>query len=650
MNLTKIFLGLGMLLFCSIGYAQVSISDDPADDPDPTSILDLNSTSKGLLMPRMTEAQRCSITSPAQGLVIYQTDGTEGFYYNSGTALAPQWSRLVDNSGPQGYWTQSGSDIYYNTGNVGIGTSTPATALDVKGPAWLSDSLAISGNPGRLYINGGTNYEPTIRWAYEGSSKFRLRYRLSDGVIGEPYLMYNSELFPDIWGLTPYGRVRQDYNGSFQAYVLLSGAPRSALYIDNDNEMAEARCISVSLSGLNASASSIAIGSWNNGEGGAIYGENEKYDNFGYLGTDVYGVYGEHGTSLYWGTMGSQTAGVYGRLGDGVTPQTLAQGDYAVKGAGVETVTQKGSAYAFDYTIGGVLGYNTESTQYTFGVAGYIGNSFDKRCGGVFGSFYDGSEWGALAYRSNTNNSYAGYFTSSPATGGGDNAGTPSSGIGIGVWGDLIGAKVHGNVYGLYTEGTNYSLYANGDVYRTGADVHVQQDDAGNNQVMYTLVSTDMIVQTYGVGQLDKGKANIAFDDAFAQVVSGSEPIVVTVTPIGRSKGIFLEQVDAAGFNVEENERGKSSVQFSWIAIGKRKGYENSSLPQDVIAPDYNDKIHEGLTDDGDPTTNGEGLYYRDGRLIKGQTRTKTNPAAAASGERMKKHRSVSKESLEGSD
>jgi uncharacterized protein (TIGR02145 family) len=49
-------------------------------------ILDVNSTDKGLLIPRMTEALREGITSPAAGLLVYQTDEGEGFYYFDGSS------------------------------------------------------------------------------------------------------------------------------------------------------------------------------------------------------------------------------------------------------------------------------------------------------------------------------------------------------------------------------------------------------------------------------------------------------------------------------------------------------------------------------------------------------------------------------------
>ena len=54
--------------------------------PNTSASLDINSTSKGILIPRMTQAQRNAIVSPATGLMIFQTNNTTGFYYYNGTA------------------------------------------------------------------------------------------------------------------------------------------------------------------------------------------------------------------------------------------------------------------------------------------------------------------------------------------------------------------------------------------------------------------------------------------------------------------------------------------------------------------------------------------------------------------------------------
>jgi hypothetical protein len=80
-------------------------------------MLDVSSNTKGALIPRMLLAQRTAIANPATGLLVYQTDGLNGFYYNAGTPAVPNWIRLS----AENYWTLSGTNIYNNnTGNVGV--------------------------------------------------------------------------------------------------------------------------------------------------------------------------------------------------------------------------------------------------------------------------------------------------------------------------------------------------------------------------------------------------------------------------------------------------------------------------------------------------------------------------------------------------
>src|SRR5690606_23611674 len=54
-------------------------------NPHTSAVLDVASTTQGVLTPRMTEAERIAITNPATGLLVYQTDGRPGFRFWDGT-------------------------------------------------------------------------------------------------------------------------------------------------------------------------------------------------------------------------------------------------------------------------------------------------------------------------------------------------------------------------------------------------------------------------------------------------------------------------------------------------------------------------------------------------------------------------------------
>jgi len=64
-----------------ISNAQLGINNK---NPDESSVVDLYSTSKGILTPRMTTENRDAIEQPAQGLLIYNTTSSTFNYYDSG--------------------------------------------------------------------------------------------------------------------------------------------------------------------------------------------------------------------------------------------------------------------------------------------------------------------------------------------------------------------------------------------------------------------------------------------------------------------------------------------------------------------------------------------------------------------------------------
>lgn len=92
-----------LLLFLAVyciatqhSFAQNIAINDNGALPDTSAILDLSSTTKGFLPPRMTLTQRDLIPLPKQGLLIYQTDNDSGFYYYTGSI----WTKLGQDSVP----------------------------------------------------------------------------------------------------------------------------------------------------------------------------------------------------------------------------------------------------------------------------------------------------------------------------------------------------------------------------------------------------------------------------------------------------------------------------------------------------------------------------------------------------------------------
>jgi hypothetical protein len=151
----KFYPSLAMLLFLSFNAnGQVGIG---TDDPDQSSLLDIVSTTSGLLIPRMPQNDRNNITNPAAGLLIYQTDNTPGFYYFNGS-----WLPLQD-GGSDTDWVISGNDMYNgNTGNIGIGNTAPDTKLHITGTTVIGsagDSVTLFSND---FSSGGVTYNANI--------------------------------------------------------------------------------------------------------------------------------------------------------------------------------------------------------------------------------------------------------------------------------------------------------------------------------------------------------------------------------------------------------------------------------------------------------------------------------------------------------
>ena len=147
---------------------QASVGTKAA--PNASSVLDLSSTTKGLLPPRMTEAQRDAIASPAAGLAVYNTDSNQLNIYNgsawgavagsgSGASgdllLNSDWNQTAAN------WTASGGTYARTTTAANIQPpSTGAGSWDsnASGQTLTSNSVTVTSGDGVSGANGAVAF------------------------------------------------------------------------------------------------------------------------------------------------------------------------------------------------------------------------------------------------------------------------------------------------------------------------------------------------------------------------------------------------------------------------------------------------------------------------------------------------------------
>ena len=69
---TAVFM-IGILFLAFSAHGQVAVNTD-GSSPDASAMLDVKSTVKGFLVPRMSTSNRSAIAAPAEGLMVYDTD------------------------------------------------------------------------------------------------------------------------------------------------------------------------------------------------------------------------------------------------------------------------------------------------------------------------------------------------------------------------------------------------------------------------------------------------------------------------------------------------------------------------------------------------------------------------------------------------
>lgn len=149
--------------------SQVAINTD-GTAPAASAMLDVKSSEKGMLIPRMSTAQREAIASPSQGLLVYDIT-TATFWYYRYYLFQSRWEQIANG---ENMWGDNNSTIYTSPSsrNVGIGISNAESKLHVSNSSGTTTLTigrsATSGGYTGMYmgtsaLSNGYNYIQSVR-------------------------------------------------------------------------------------------------------------------------------------------------------------------------------------------------------------------------------------------------------------------------------------------------------------------------------------------------------------------------------------------------------------------------------------------------------------------------------------------------------
>ncbi|MHC1774996.1 MAG: tail fiber domain-containing protein [Lentimicrobium sp.] len=242
--------------------------------PDPSAMLDVSSTSRGILIPRMTQAQRNSILNPSSGLLVYQGNQTSGFYFFNGT----EWIRLSNYA--EGWSTTGNAGTNPETNFIGTTDNQP---LNFR----LNDIPAGQFDPDRknYFIGLGSGYSNLYGSGNIAIGSATLKNMVNSFyniAIGDSALHYNNSLPGSNLAI---GRAALRSNSSGSTNI---GIGPYALYSNTDGDY------------------NIAIGN------GALFKNISGISNLAIGNSSLYyNVSGDYNTAIGHNTLRNNTSGQY---------------------------------------------------------------------------------------------------------------------------------------------------------------------------------------------------------------------------------------------------------------------------------------------------------------------------------------------------
>ncbi len=489
---------------------------------DGSAMLDVESSTKGVLVPRMTAAQRIAIGSPAEGLLVYQNDGDAGFYFYNGSA----WELILGRGKGWSIGGNAGTDVannYVGTSDaedLAIGTNGVQRLRIVEGGA----GTVVNGNlplPGTVLSSFAITTDDAIgALSDNGLAVYGISVGAGDGV----------------WGLA---------DGSGDGVYGYAG---DGIGVFGESDNGDAASLGIHTSNGTgvwgeAAAGGNGVYGFSPGAGEGVWGANNG------SGLGVYGLNTSSGTAI--NALNNSTGRAFQAVKSNTTNTELAVG-----------VFHDGLGRAGNFQNNNTGNYVTQtlfaalnSTSTATNASAVWGQSQSVR-GGVFIS-------------SRTVNASAGAVGLYDGGGNIDAAGVIGIATANAGWG-----------YGVRGQGNWFGVYATGDLGATGGKFFEIDHplDPENKVLRHANIEANEILNHYrGNVQLDaNGEGTVQLPDYFEEI---NINFSYTLTAVGApAPNLHIsEEVSANQFKISGGQPGQ---KVSWVVQAERNDAYIKTYPE----------------------------------------------------------------------
>lgn len=571
--------------------------------PVASALLDMISTSRGILIPRLTTAQRTAIVTPATGLLVYDSS-LNLFYYFNGVVWVPLQSNLgwllTGNAGTNPTINYLGTTdaqslvirtnateairVLSSNRNVGIGQIAPVSKLDVNGNLTIGSGYSGFGAPTNgAIIQGHTSVGSSAPLVNDVLSSYAATSEIA--VAGYATGSGHAAYF------------QNNNTGIVGRFLKTTGASGGALQVHTNSLANSATVLEVAGNGtgntvviadtnttgrsllinkISTTTTATAIDINNSGRGYTIHAKNANTSNSN-AGIRIEQTRGD-GTYTLMGAGNANIGNSIYHNGSGIGQKIeMAPGN---TGIGLQ-IMHTGNEKGIDVNLSNVANAN-DAVKINHAGTGK----------GIIVSVASAASYGIWSTVSTTvpavNPSFsmaAPPVTTAFATGVGIIAAAPGHGI---IANSVLDASVstdhdggifivrQNNVSSTNTAAASVGAYIAGVTYKIlglGTVSTLVADDKNQLRIMSCPETPEVLLQDFGRGALINGKAHINLDPILSKniIVDASHLLNVFIQLRGNCNGVYVTNETANGFDVIELNNGTSNTAFTWFASANRK-------------------------------------------------------------------------------